>query len=335
VLAAAEQHGVSCLLADALAAASAREAAAFVHRSRAEAVRDIVVQHELRGLLQAFAGDGVRVLVVKGSALAYTLYVQPWHRPRLDTDILVAEEDVAAAIAVLSARGYAASPAISTGQLVSHQAPYERTDVRGARHVIDLHWKVVNPQLLAAALTFDHLWARAASAPPLGPAARVPRAVDALILACVHRLAHHQSFERLIWLYDLRLLSRALAADDWTDLCRTACANGVASLCLDGLRHARTRVGAELPAPFEAELEAAGQWERSRAYVHGSLSRRDVLVSDLRTLPTWRQRLRLLREHAFPPAPFMRHRYGVRGRLWLPALYVHRLVSGASRWLKA
>ena len=37
--------------------------------------------------------------------------------------------------------------------------------------------------------------------------------VNALVLACIHRLAHHQGRDRLVWLYDIHLLAGRLAGD--------------------------------------------------------------------------------------------------------------------------
>jgi hypothetical protein len=59
-----------------------------------------------------------------------------------------------------------------------------------------------------------------------------------------------------------------------------------------------------------------------------------VLVSDLKALRSWRARLRLLREHAFPPPAFMRQRYGTTRWWLLPALYVYRFATGAVRWVR-
>jgi hypothetical protein len=231
--------------------------------------------------------------------------------------------------------GYVRSDGTNTGALVSHQIAFERTDAHGVRHILDLHWKIVNPQMLADALTFEDLWSGAGAAPALGAAARVPGTVQSLAIACVHRLAHHQSHERLLWLYDLKLLTMALDAQGWAVLRELAVRRQIAGICLDGLRAARAHLAAPLPADVEAALAAAAPAEPSHVYLEGAVSRGDVLLSDLRTLRTWGERIRLVREHAFPPAAFMRQHYRTRTRLLLPALYVHRLFAGASRWVKS
>lgn len=334
---AAADHGVEALLWNALAgvdaaAAVRQELTPFV---RAAVAREVFVQRDLRIVIEALAAEAIPALVVKGSALAYTCYPEPWLRPRVDTDLLVRLGDVAAAARVLQRCGYTRSDATNTGSLVSHQVSFEREDTGGVRQVIDLHWKIVNPQIVADALPFDDLWSSSRAAPALGDAARVPSAVASIAIACLHRLAHHQGHDRLVWVYDIHLLTGSLSRTDWAALRDVVCARGIAGLCADGLRAARQCFGCELPADIEAALDEAAIGEPSRIYLDGQVTKSDVLVSDLKALPTWSGRLRLLREHVLPPPAFMQQRYGTRARMLLPALYLHRLITGASRWVRS
>jgi len=332
---AAEDHGVAPLLWQALESTRGRGLQvrdALAYRVRAAATADVFVQRDIQVVLAALATAGVRGLVIKGSALAYTVYLHPWLRPRTDTDLLVSYGEVPAAIQALERCGYTRSDALTSGTLVSHQIAFERVDEHDVHHVVDLHWKIVNPQVLADSLLFDDLWAEALPAPALGPTARVPARLASVVLGCIHRLAHHQGHDRLIWLYDLRLLTAGFDDAEWRALGRLACSSRVAGLCLDGLRQARSRLGAHLHEDLEATLATAAPAEPSQQYLQGAVRKRDVLLSDLRRLKSWRARLRLLREHAFPPVTFIRQRYGINNPLLTPALYVHRLVTGVYRW---
>lgn len=335
---AAAEHGVAALLWNALSPEDPRAGrlrAALRPLARVEASRDVFVQRDLETVTGALDRAGVPALLTKGAALAYAVYPEPWLRPRIDTDLLVRAADLDRAGAVLVACGYQRSDALSSGTFVSHQLAFERTDVHGVRHVIDLHWKTANPQLLADALRFEDLWQGATPVPALGPAARVPARAASIALACVHRLAHHQGHDRLIWLYDLELLTASLTPGEWTSLVALASARRVAGLCLHGLREARTRLGSALPEAVERSLEAAASGEPSRRYLERTVGRGAVLVSDLAALRSWRARLQLLREHVFPPPAFLRHRYGGDTRWPLSALYVHRVITGASKWVRS
>ena len=336
LLSAAEWHGVGPLAwhrlnEDPSTAAAVRDA--LDAPVRAAVTRELLEQRELTRVLDALHSAGARVLVVKGTALAYTVYPQAWLRPRLDTDLYVHPEDRSSAVETLAGCGYARFDAISTGEFVNQQVVFTRRDPIGARHVLDVHWKLSNPQMVADSLQFDRLWPGVVPV-ALGEHARVPMAAHSLVLACVHRLAHHQGDERLVWLYDILLLARSLDADGWREASRVASDGGVASLVLDGLRRARQVLGAPVPEQVEASLDTSSAREPARRYLTKRIKRRHVLVSDLHALQSWRARGRLLREHLFPPRTFMRQRYGEATRWPLSALYVHRIVTGAVNWVR-
>ena len=72
---AADDHGVSALVWQALAGSSGRIAEireVLAPTVRAAATRDIFIQRDMQTVLASVAAAGVRALVIKGSALAYT-----------------------------------------------------------------------------------------------------------------------------------------------------------------------------------------------------------------------------------------------------------------------
>ena len=333
----ADEHGVDRLVWQAMTrmpGAPEPLLAALASRARMAMAWDLLEQRELTSMLRSLSAAAVRALLIKGTALAYSLYGAPWQRPRIDTDVLVSPEEVPAAQHALQEAGYRRSNAMTSGEFVSHQASFERVDATGVPRVIDLHWKIVNPQMLADSLSFDELWLDALPIPALGSSAWTPSRPASLVLACVHRLAHHQGHDRLIWLEDIKRLGGQLDDAGWEALARLACDRRVAGLCLDGLQQAREQLGATLPSAVERLLTSAGPSEPSHRYLEGRVTRTQVLANDLVALPSWRARLRLIREHAFPPAAFIREKYGVKNSLWLPALYVYRLLTGAHKWMK-
>ncbi len=58
------------------------------------------------------------------------------------------------------------------------------------------------------------------------------------------------------------------------------------------------------------------------------------LVTDIRSLSNWPDRLRLAREHLFPPAEYILKKYAVSQRVWLPALYLRRGMQGIWRLIR-
>ena len=64
---------------------------------------------------------------------------------------------------------------------------------------------------------------------------RVPSPVDALLMACLHRVAHHD-FEQPFWIEDIHLLASRF--DRGVAGLRCARARSIRALCLQGLRAA-------------------------------------------------------------------------------------------------
>ncbi len=333
----ASEHGVDVLVATREAALSSCPAdlgGRLALIARDAAVIEAVRERELRLVLETLHHQGVQALLAKGTALAYTVYQSPEHRPRVDTDVLVAQTHVEVAIRALEAHGYTRTPQ-NVGQLVSHQIALARLDAHGVWHAIDLHWKVVNPHVFANLVTVEELMAGSVALPALGPRARTLSAAHALVIATVHLAAHHTHQLRLIWLYDLHLLCGRLTFPEFAAVVELARSRGLATVCATGLHAARRWFDTRVPDEILAALDAVdAATEEPARYLAGSAGKLATLKSDLRVLPSWRARARLLYEHAFPPADFMLRSYHRSRRTWLPALYVHRMITGGLRWLR-
>ena len=336
LLDAARQHGVTALVASSAAADCWPGTIQCALRAgrRDEAVREAVKRDDLCRLQAAFEQAGVHSLLVKGAQLAYTHYPQPWLRPRFDTDVLVAPDDRLRADGALRALGYMPSHQV-TGSVVAHQLQYQRHDRYGFADTIDLHWKVTNPHVFADVLTFDELAAAARPIPALGPHARGPSSVHALLLACVHRVAHHQNSDLLIWLYDIHLLFGALDADEREEFLEVARIKRLRSVCASGLDSAARWLGTRLPEAYRDRLETGVDEERepSAAFLQPGMRRVDILRSDLRAVGGWRRKVRLIREHLFPPAAYVRARYGPNTPLVFA--YLDRVLTGVGKWFRA
>jgi len=305
---------------------------ALIDAERAEAALEIVRAIELRGLVASFAAAGVPVLVFKGAALAYSIYPEPWLRPREDTDMLVDAADTSRASALLTGAGYRPLP-MQRGDLVSHQRAFVRHDPGGRRHACDLHWKIANPVAFSDLLTPAELLAES-SLLPLGDGvtARSPNRVHAFLLACWHRVSHHHDSSDLLWLYDLHLLGAAFTDSDAVRAAAIARRTGTTAVCARGIALAVERFGTRVPAGLSAAPSAEEHGALTSVYLNGDVRKIDLLAADLRALPDWRSRLRLIREHLFPPADYI---FAVSGRshpALLPALYLRRIVRGSLAW---
>jgi hypothetical protein len=284
---------------------------------------------DLRAVLEAFAAGGIRVLIIKGTGLAYDLYPSPEWRPRGDTDLLIAESDLDAVRTILHARGYS-SPVTSGDTLAVRQQSFTR-----GGHVYDVHWDVSNSPIIRDALPFEELLGRAIAVPRIAPNALAPSHVDALLLACIHRVVHHHDIERLIWLYDIHLLREAMNPDEHAHFWRLAADRRVVAICERSIDLADEWFAASSrnrASDFLTDEERARD-EPSAAFLDHDRSRGSVLTGDLKAL-SWRERFRRMRELALPPIAFMRQSFPSAPTAVLPALYIWRGVRGVLRLLR-
>ncbi len=207
VIAAACRHRVHLLVADSLSVEerSDPEAAELARELRQAAAFDLRSAQAIGDLLEAFAAAGVDALLMKGAGLAHTVYSAPYLRARVDTDVLIEPDAVDRAEQVLAAAGWH-RPVERHVELTAAQRHYTRDHARGPLDHLDLHWRIANPLVFARALSFAELRGRAIPVPGLGPHARTLGLADALLLACLHRVAHHADEIQLLWLWDVHLL---------------------------------------------------------------------------------------------------------------------------------
>jgi len=284
---------------------------------------------DLRAVLDAFEANGIRVLIIKGTGLAYDIYPSPELRPRGDTDLLIAESDLETVRTILHERGYT-SPLTSGDTLAVRQQSFTR-----GGHVYDVHWDVANSPIVRDALPFEELLSRAIGVPRIAPNALAPSHVDALLLACIHRVAHHHDVERLIWLYDIHLLREAMSAEEHARFWRLASDRRVVAICERSIELADEWFAV---APHDRAGDWLSETERDRdepsaAFLDRDRTRASVLTGDFKAL-SWRGRVRRLRELAIPPVGFMRQSFPSAPGAALPALYVWRGARGVLRLLR-
>jgi hypothetical protein len=298
--------------------------------AREETARELLRREEIAGVIATLAEVGVRAVVLKGAALAYTVYDNPVERPRLDTDLFVDARDVAAVRAALERRGYAAPPYCAD---LFSQLEMTMTDRFGLVHVIDVHWRISTQAVFADVLAFDEVASRCVPLPSLGAAAVALCRVDALLLACIHPVMHHQNEQRLHWIYDIHLLAEQMTEAEFEEFARLARAKHMAAVCAHGVRLAQTAFSARLPSGILASLDRGAAAEPSAEYLASERRWHHETLASLRALPRFADRARLVREVLLPSPQYMLGAYGLRGKplgAWLlPALYVHRNVRGA------
>jgi len=309
----------------------------FVELCRAEAqalaMWELRHQAVLGQTLRALADEGTKPLLIKGTALGYSLYDDPVQRTRADTDLLIPPLAAKTAERTLLRLGFDRVPSAP-----SYQATYILRLTDGTSHALDVHWRINNSELLARLLPYEELTGSAQPVAALGTHALAPSLMHSLLIACMHRATHrhnpyhvagesHHEPDRLIWLRDIDLLARALTKEQWRELGTAATTKGLSATCLEGLQLAARSFHTPLPA--NALKSLSGTPGRADRYLQSRPVRQHWL--DFLAFDSMRARARWMRDIALPPEPYMRTKYPGGGGL--PWLYLRRAAAGVAKRL--
>ena len=213
--------------------------------------------------LEALVAADVRVVVIKGAALAWTTYETPALRPIADVDILVSPQDVAKARALLADHGWLPLRTMREADVMTRHALDYRKPPHGA---IDLHWHLHHecswPDADAA------IWQRALPFPgePRGLLMLCP--ADQLIQTCLHGL-RWSPVHSAHWIADAaHIIRRSGSTLDWSVVVLESRRRRVALQMREALHLVEQRARVAIPADALNALDAEPTSWRDRAELH-------------------------------------------------------------------
>ncbi len=292
----------------------------------------------LARVLHALSGAGVRAIVLKGAALAVTVYADPGLRPMVDVDLLVHKEDMPRALAILQAQGYAIQGVeVHDGATLAYENEIALVKPGPApallpEMTLELHWSLLDSPFHQRVVDMDWFWATALPLAFEDEETHMLGVEAQLLHLCAHLWLHHRG-EGLLWLHDIAatiqryqasigwetLLMRAqdfqmvlpiqrtlpLVADVWT------APVPVATL---------ERLQALTPSPAE---ERVFRWLTAE-----SRPPAQRFWADLWGQPSWTRRASFAMRQLFPTPAYMRQRYRIKPRWTLLFFYPYRWVLG-------
>ena len=256
---------------------------------------------------------GVPTILLKGPALAERLYHEQESRIYSDTDLLVAEADLARAGATLRSLGYGLIASHRVGGVaVGHAETWSRS-----RHVVDLHVRL--PGAIAAGAETWHV-VSARTRPMMVRGQRIETLDDgaAALLLALH-VAHHGPTAFVQACEDLRRGLERFGPGTWEDaavLARRLGAEGAAGWGLrlvPGGDELALRLGLPaVPSPSQ--------------YVHASGRRSHVTagLEQLASAASWGAAARILAAKLFPSAYVLRAYGGGSDRRSLAVAWLRR-----------
>lgn len=295
----------------------------LAHRARAWRV-----DRRLAEIVGALGGGGVSFLVWKGPALARSFYPDVALRPSDDIDILVPSGQYRRARAVFQELGFQSEAPHFEGQKeYGYSETLHRFDASGEKQVVDLLWHLHPYAGARGQRNLENLFERARLIRYRNLSFYTPDPVEALITAALHMTLQHPQEIRLIWIYDVAILARALSSPgQWEELQHLSVQWNARLAVENVLTMARLWTGVEAPSPFRDFSTWPVPNRRDRAVFDDALRSRVRRASLFRLY--WpgsgapREKLRFLLRLIFPHPSYVCWKYPVTSPVQLPASYL-------------
>ena len=207
------------------------------------------IYERLRGILERLQTEGIEVILLKGVALAQTIYADMALRPMTDIDLLVRKADLQTAVEIVSALGYT-PPRMPESILKKHRQLPLRADLDAEQLepaiAVDIHDNIV-PESLASRINPDRLWEGVQSVNISGCNAFILSPENSILHLCIH-LSKHDFLGGLRNLVDISEAIRYYCDDlDWHFIVRKSNECGMSAFVYYPLYLAREMMDADIP----------------------------------------------------------------------------------------
>lgn len=223
------------------------------------------VQHEgtVAGAFRTLAAAGIETVVLKGMALAHTVYPAPHLRPKSDVDLWIQPDDLPLALDHLAKSGFQPRDALPLEQLPHWDEGEITMSAGGCR--VELQFPLLRGLWARSCAKIDHtaLWQRSVPVTIEGQSVRVLSTADALIHVAFHQAINHQ-FTYPCWvrsLLDIHLLVER-GNPDWVVLIETAKGCRLQTITWTVLHLAHTLLQTPIPAEVLAALAPSAARQR-------------------------------------------------------------------------
>jgi hypothetical protein len=150
--------------------------------------RNMFLYAELRNIVNAFQSAGLKVIALKGAALAGIVYRDAGLRPMMDLDLLVRKDDLGIAQRIMTDLHYTAAAELKSEQWHRenhHHLPLYRHPQKPV--VVEIHWHFTENSF---GIDIKKWWERAREAKLRGCRVLVLSPEDMLVHLCIHLYNH-------------------------------------------------------------------------------------------------------------------------------------------------
>ncbi|MGA9773949.1 MAG: nucleotidyltransferase family protein [Blastocatellia bacterium] len=332
----AEHHGLASLVFASLKKSGLLNAApkSAIETLRLAYVRASVANQqafqELASLVDCFEREKIELIILKGGALAGTIYPEIALRPMGDVDLLIAPDAVERTASLLVGQGYIAYTEMADGfaNRFSVEQAFLKKGNRPSQ--IDLHWHAFTTPYYFERTPLAWFQQRTMEISINNRRAVAFSPTAQLLHLSVHYMMH--SYRRLIWSYDMALLvARCYGEIDWEDLIESATEFGLSQVLYEALSEVRQRWGVSVPVASCARLRTIQMPWRGRMILAATKKLSDAELDVLKGLGLKgaRRRSAYWLRVMFPSQGYMQTRYKINNRGLMPLYYLRRAGKAA------
>jgi len=288
-----------------------------------------ILVRQLRVIQDAFEKQGIRSLVFKGLALAWTVYPDFATRPSGDIDLLVKPELFLKAREVLIQIGYGYNfkrfemfKEICKAEEFVHQKDAKKP------LTIDLHWNLLHYYGIQRDNGFENVFARTADVEMPGLKFQTLDRVDALIYSALHLMLNHPECRRLIWICDIAFLAQKMVENQEWEVLKKRTAALKADLAVENsLKLARMWSNLQLPEgyrDFGAWLKPTSAQKTEMTFAENKKGPDIRLKGFLAVIASTPNKIPYLFKLIFPSVKYMRMVYPPSKACLFPLSYIRR-----------
>ncbi|NMB79962.1 MAG: nucleotidyltransferase family protein [Methanomicrobiales archaeon] len=288
--------------------------------------RGLRAGRQIGDVTSALEDAGIPVLLMKGPALARTVYPDPALRISSDIDLLVRPDDIARCEPVFERLGYECPE--HSYRLEPCGRHHQVFFPAGNASPVELHWVADSGYRMFRPCWLDTAFERAIRICSEDLSCSTLHPVDHLTVLAYHHVFQHQNL-RLDWITDIAFLMQALGVPaGWEELRASSAGNHIRIPLEVALSAAALWTGVKIPEPFHDMTRWPPATAREQTLWRHAKTRQTQIHSELylalQGLPTLGEKVRFCGRYILPPAGMMH--YYRKSDAWfdLPLAYLRR-----------
>ena len=292
-----------------------------------EELRTTTVVGICRDVISELSAGGIAAILLKGAALAGTVYDDWVLRHCHDVDVFVRRNDLLPAARTLIAAGF--RPLEGPGDRAA--GDFKLAHARGLP--VELHTRPFRPP--SGEAQEAGLWSRTRTALVAGVPARILSPADSLLHVC-GQAAYSPSRASLVWVCDAWHIIGRYPDLDWDALLGSAVAGHLALPLYVTLGYLAAELGAPVPETVLGQLSAAARTDLlgRECALTGARAGQDGSFRNLfRNTGGRRSRAEILKWMLLPSPRYLRWRYGESDPRFVSLYYLRRPLRYGARWI--